>query len=82
MRATSILKLASAVAVLACVTIFILQNREQLELRFFVWSFETRRAFMLLAVFGSGLATGWIIATISQLGFRSHDEMEANRRSR
>lgn len=70
----------------ACFALFMLQNREILELRFLFWKFETRRAYMLLAVFGSGLTMGWIVATISQLSARArensaHSARQSSRRS-
>jgi uncharacterized integral membrane protein len=51
----------------------IVQNREVLELRLLIWEFQTRRAFVLLAVFGGGLAIGWVVATISQLAARGRE---------
>ena len=66
-------KILVAVVVAACLSVFILQNREILELRFLLWTFVTRRAHMILVVFGMGLATGWIMATISQLAERGRE---------
>jgi uncharacterized integral membrane protein len=73
MKALSTLKAIVAVAVILCMAIFILQNREILELRFLSWRFETRRAYMLLVVLGAGLGLGWIIATLSQLTARGRE---------
>ena len=56
--------------VVAGLAVFILQNREVLELRFLGWEFQVRRAYMILVVFGAGLAAGWITATVAQLGAR------------
>jgi uncharacterized integral membrane protein len=64
--------------VIACLVLFIFQNREVLQLRFLFWEFETRRSFMLIAVFAAGLLIGWIVATISQLGARSREAAAAH----
>lgn len=73
MRAVSVVKLTIAFFLIASLAVFILQNRQMLELRFLFWTFEARRAFMLFVVFGSGLVIGWILATISQLAARGRD---------
>lgn len=76
MKTISYLKSVVAISLLLCLTIFILQNREVLELRFLSWTFETRRAYMLIVIFTSGLATGWIVATLSQLTARGRERNE------
>lgn len=73
MSTKSIWKLSLAATVLALLAVFIFQNREILELRFLFWKFEARRAAMLLVVFGGGLGTGWVVATISQLRERGRE---------
>ena len=62
-----------AAGVLSVLAIFILQNREILELRFLSFEFQTRRAYMVIAIFGAGLLVGWITATISQLAARGRE---------
>jgi len=71
-------KLAVAALLMAGLVTFIVQNREILELQFLFWTFETRRAYMVLVIFASGVVTGWIVATVAQLAARSRED-EARR---
>jgi uncharacterized integral membrane protein len=56
--------------------LFILQNREIIELRFLFWDFESRRAYMLISVFAGGFVCGWIFATVNQLQQRSREDLD------
>ena len=67
------LKGGAAALTIGLLIVFMLQNRESLTLQLLGWEFQTRRAYMLLTFFGSGLAIGWIAATISGLAARSRE---------
>jgi len=67
------LTLGALGALAACVMVFIAQNRAILELRFLLWDFEARRAYVVLAVLFAGFIGGWITATVSQLSARSKE---------
>lgn len=43
----------------AIIVIFTVQNAEELQVRFLLWSFSTRRAFVLFGVLGVGIVLGW-----------------------
>ena len=54
-------KLILILTLLGCLVIFSIQNADQLEVHFLIWSFSLRRAVLLFAVFATGLITGWLL---------------------
>lgn len=47
----------------ALVALFVMQNIELVEIRFFIWSLETRRAFLVLGILCTGIVIGWLTKT-------------------
>lgn len=72
-----VLKAVVLGVVVAGLALFILQNREVIELDFLGWEFRTRRAYVILTVFGAGFMSGWITTTVAQLGARSRETRSA-----
>jgi uncharacterized integral membrane protein len=52
---------------LACLGLFILQNLGRVPVNWLFWSFETRRAWLVLLLFGSGLLSGLLLAWLAGL---------------
>lgn len=46
--------------------VFVLQNLATVEVGFLVWTIQTPRAVMLLAVFAAGVLVGWLVATLKR----------------
>ena len=65
------LKIIVVGGVVTALGLFVVQNREVLELRFLTWHFETRRAYVVLGVFLGGFVSGWVVATVGQLTVRN-----------
>ena len=53
------LKLVVYLVLCGVLVLFVVQNSEALDLEFLIWSFETRRAVLVLAALIIGIALGW-----------------------
>ncbi|HOO00919.1 MAG TPA: LapA family protein [Syntrophales bacterium] len=56
------LKFWAAIAFVALIVIFTLQNVAPVEVSFFFWHFSLSRALLIFFVFLGGVATGWSFA--------------------
>jgi uncharacterized integral membrane protein len=54
-------KLVAGVVLTALVGVFILQNTEVVDIRFFFWTLSMSRAVMIFLVFLVGLVSGWLL---------------------
>lgn len=54
-------KLIIALALLALLVVFSIQNAEELQVRFLFWSLTTRRVFILFGVLVVGIILGWAL---------------------
>lgn len=54
----------------ACAGLFILQNLGTVPVNWLFWSFETRRAYLVLLLFGGGFLSGLLLAWLA--GLRRH----------
>ncbi len=46
--------------------IFLIQNAEPVRLNLLIWSFETRRAFLVLLILLIGLFCGWTLGSLGR----------------
>jgi uncharacterized integral membrane protein len=53
-----------ALAILALLLIFALQNSDQLTVRFLAWSFQISQALLIIGCTAGGLVTGWLLKVI------------------
>lgn len=60
------------------VLLFIVQNFQVTELRFFVWRLAMPHALLLLVVLGAGILLGWILHAV--LAGSERDETVASRK--
>ena len=57
-------KLWVAIVLMGLLGVFALQNTQVVEVRFLVWRLSMSRALMVLGVLGTGVAAGWLLATL------------------
>ena len=57
-------KTGLVVALALVLLVFVVQNTEVVDVRFFAWSIEMSRAIMLLAVLAVGFMIGWLTSTL------------------
>lgn len=58
-------KLIIALALLALIVVFSIQNAEELQVQFLFWSLTTRRVFILFGVLMVGIILGWALHAYS-----------------
>ena len=49
------------VILMALMIVFVLQNIQDVDVKFLFWKLTTPRALMLLLTFGAGLVGGWLL---------------------
>ncbi|MFZ5609019.1 MAG: lipopolysaccharide assembly protein LapA domain-containing protein [Pseudomonadota bacterium] len=54
------LRFAASLGLLAIALLFVLQNTERVAVDFLFWSFELRRAFLVLIILVIGFVAGWL----------------------
>lgn len=57
------LRLYSAIAILALLLVFALQNTGRLRVHFLLWSFSTSQALLVLVCGAAGLLLGWFFGS-------------------
>lgn len=50
------------VILIGVMIIFVVQNIQEVEIRFFIWKLNTSRALVLLVTFATGLVGGWLLS--------------------
>lgn len=49
------------VILIALMVVFVLQNIQDVEIKFLIWKLSTSRALVLLVTFATGLIGGWLL---------------------
>jgi uncharacterized integral membrane protein len=55
------IRLVLTLTLIGLIVVFSIQNVAEVEIQFLLWSFTTRRAFLIFAVLIIGILVGWII---------------------
>ncbi len=66
------LKLIFAYAIGILALIFVIQNLENVQVNFLLWTVQMPRAVMLVLVFLAGAVTAWLVATLRSGDRRPH----------
>ncbi|MGD2132975.1 MAG: LapA family protein [Maricaulaceae bacterium] len=63
-----------ALGLVILLALFLLQNLGLVQITIVFWTFETQRAFMIIATFLLGAAVGWILKTAQRRKHHAQDQ--------